>query len=285
MRIIRDSENPSDDFRGATLVLGSFDGIHRGHAALIALARAHARPIGVLTFSPHPRLITQPEQPPFLLTPGKAKHAALRLLGVDFCVELSFTRHFASISAEDFVADVLVERLAAKHVIVGYDFRFGAGRQGNVALLHEIGEKYGFSVEHVAPVLDDSGRPYSSSRIRECLRAGDVSGAHHLLGRPWTIQAALLGELTDGERGAAFHFGEHLKPLPGHYSVRLFDEHGRPVDALLLVSQDDIGRLKFGQTIDLRRAEFITLEFHDFIAPLFTARPCGEVRDANVCYF
>lgn len=284
MHVFRKIEDLSEEARGATLVLGSFDGVHRGHAALISAARVHPHRVGVLTFSPHPRLLVQAAQPPFLLTPGREKHAALQRLGVDLCVELPFTREFASVAAEDFVAHILVEGLAAKHLIVGDNFRFGAGRKGDAALLQELGASSGFTVERIASVLDENGQAYSSTRIRECLRAGDLIGAAAILGRPWSIQLSIQDGLG-GER-ASFHFGERLKPLAGLYSVRLRHAEALPVEAHLSVSQDDdIGRLELGPEAVLYEADGVTLEFVDFLGPLTTKRLRGGVRTADVCYF
>jgi riboflavin kinase/FMN adenylyltransferase len=285
MRVIRDIGHLSADARGATFVLGSFDGVHRGHATLVATAHGRPYPVGILTFSPHPRLLVQPAQPPFLLTLGEEKHDALRALGVDLCVELPFTREFASISAEDFVIHILVEHLAARHLVFGDNFRFGAGRKGDAALLQELGAAYGFTVDRVVPVLDESGRAYSSTRVREHLRDGDVAGAHAILGRPWTIKVVIETEPATNGRAATFRFGGRLKPAPGYYSVKLRSDDRGHGDAHLIVSQDnDVGHLQIDANVDLRGMDYVALEFVDFVGPLTIERSRGAVRTADVCH-
>lgn len=286
MHVIRDIGGVGKNERGATLVLGSFDGVHLGHRALVAAARARPYAIGVLTFSPHPRLLLQPPQKPFLLTPGREKHVALGALGTDFCVELEFTREFASITAEDFVGEILVRRLAARHLIFGENFRFGAGRKGDAALLQQFAVTYGFTVDPVAPVVDESGAAYSSTRIRACLHAGDVAGATAMLGRPWVIKPALLADHAESMHTAHFHFGEHLKPRPGHYLVKLKCENRPSSDAHLVISEDDdLGRLEAEQDIDLRQAATVALEFVDFVGPLTSFHPSSGTRVGDGRYF
>jgi riboflavin kinase/FMN adenylyltransferase len=285
MQIFRGLEDLPQSVRGAALVLGSFDGVHRGHAALVAAARPPARLVGIVTFSPHPRFLTQAAQPPFLLTPGEEKYAALRALGADFCVELPFTREFASISAEDFVSTILAERLGPGHVICGYNFRFGAGRTGDVALLRRLGAQRGFSVESVASVLDAGGEAYSSTRIRDCLRAGDVAGAVAILGRPWIIKARLKQDSGAQGRSGYFHLGAYLKPLPGHYNVRAQFEDGSVIAAHLIISQDEhAGWLELPRHESSRAQDYVEIELTEFVAPLVVPQAYREAGFWNACY-
>lgn len=271
--------------RGAALVLGSFDGVHTGHAALVAAARASQNPIGVVTFAPHPRLLTQPPQEPFLLTSTHQKYAALRALGVNFCVELQFTREFASISAEDFVLEILAGRLGASHIICGYNYRFGKSRKGDVGLLMHLGRQLGFSVESLGPVLDHAGEPYSSTRIRNCLRAGDVAGAAAILGRPWKIKVHFQRELHAQDARGHFHFGEYLKPLSAHYNVRVRFEDDRSIDARLIVSQQThVGWLEFRSHEPWAPEEDVELEFLELARPVVTPNWRNEADVERACY-
>lgn len=263
MQIIRDKRALPDALRGAALALGNFDGVHRGHAALIAKARSLLSRVGLLTFSPHPRLLTQPGLAPFLLTGSEAKMAILQSLGVDFCVELPFDAALAATAAEDFVGDILAARLGARHLVFGHDFRFGQKRKGDVELLRRLEARHGFTVHPVAPVKDEEGRLFSSSLIREHLRAGDIDGAARLLGRSWSIHIPAFA-FTAHQDGATivFRFGNHLRPAAGTYAVRLVGEN---LQASLRISDgDDLGRLH------VRGAEHlhgnpITLEFIAFM--------------------
>jgi riboflavin kinase/FMN adenylyltransferase len=262
MHIFRELRDLSSVPRDATLVLGSFDGVHCGHAALVTAVRARQNPVGILTFAPHPRLLTQKKQEPFLLTSDRQKYAALRALGADFCVELQFTREFASMSAEDFVSEILVGRLGAGHIICGYNYRFGAGRAGDAALIARLGAQLGFSAESLGPVLDQAGEPYSSTRIRNCLRSGDIAGATALLGRPWAINVRMQREPGAQEARGHFHFGNYLKPLPAHYDVCARLEDGARVDGRLVISQQThAGWLEFPGRVSLQPVGDVELEF------------------------
>lgn len=184
--------------RDGHVVVGNFDGVHRGHAAVVAQARepAHAagRPCVALTFEPHPRTFFQPEQPLFRLTERDEKARQLARAGCDATVVLTFDRPLATVEAEAFVADVLAARLAAHTVVVGWDFHFGRGRAGSPAYMAEAGPRHGMFVEVVPPY--GGATPVSSSAIRDFLAAGDVSRAARLLGRRWTLE----GEVVHGDK-------------------------------------------------------------------------------------
>jgi riboflavin kinase/FMN adenylyltransferase len=244
MHIFRDDRALPAALRGAALALGNFDGVHQGHVALVRKARALSPVAGVLTFSPHPRLVTQPGLPPFLLTSSDAKMAILQRLGVDFCVELPFTHALAATAAQDFVSDILAARLGARHLVFGQDFRFGQKRKGDVDLLRGLEARHGFTAHPVAPVTDEGGRLYSSSRIRDCLRAGDVDGAARALGRAWSlhIPAFAFAGHDDGGATIVFRFGNHVRPAAGAYAVRIAGNDR--AEAVLRVSEgDDAARL------------------------------------------
>jgi riboflavin kinase / FMN adenylyltransferase len=233
MRVFRHTET-SEDARGAVVAAGNFDGVHRGHQAVLAAAKTLAQrmdaPFAVLTFEPHPRAVFQPGLPPFRLTPFRAKSLVLESLGVDLLFTLHFDRAFAQKTAEEFVAEVLVAGLGAKAVVVGYDFVFGNKRRGTPALLKAEGAKHGFSVEVVAPVAAPGGTVYSSTQIREHLVAGRPRDAAALLGRPWEIDGRVeLGDKlgrTIGFPTANMTLDDYLRPAPGVYAVRAGIEDG-----------------------------------------------------------
>lgn len=165
--------------RGGLWLIGNFDGVHRGHQALIAALRQEAGRVRLLTFDPHPRAFFSPKTAPRPLTSWPHKRALLAAAGVDVLVIRCFDAAFASLSAERFVSDVLVRQLGAQGVGVGPDFRFGAGRAGDVELLARH-----LTVRQYPAVCDEQGLACSSTRIREALAQGNVVLAERLLGRP-----------------------------------------------------------------------------------------------------
>lgn len=228
MLVLRHFENLPDDARGGAVALGNFDGVHRGHQALIGAAATAAESVGgplvLATFEPHPRRFFAPHDPPFRLTPFRSKAILLQALGVDVLLVLTFDRAMSHISAEDFVQRVLVDGLAARQVVVGSDFRFGHRRGGDVALLERMGKKAGFSVTLVAPVGAADGEVYSSTRVRDFLVAGKPAHAAALLGRPFEIEGRVLhGDRRGRSIGfptANLDLDDYLRPALGVYAVR-----------------------------------------------------------------
>jgi riboflavin kinase / FMN adenylyltransferase len=214
-------------WKGGAVALGNFDGVHRGHQALLAMTAEHARALGAplvaLTFEPHPRRFFVADTAPFRLTLPPAKLRLLEQYGVQAVLAQRFDPAFAAVTADAFVDDVLLGGLGARHVVCGYDFTFGARRGGNVEKLRKTGEKRGFGVTILDPVMRE-GEIYSSTRIREALRAGMVREAAELLGHTWEIE----GVVEQGDhRGRTIGFptanvalGEHLRPRFGVYAVR-----------------------------------------------------------------
>ena len=194
-RIARDLAAAAAAFRGAVVAIGNFDGVHRGHRSVLAAAQARARQIGrpalALTFEPHTRAYFRPGEPFFRLTDARAKLRLLAGTGLDGAVVLPFDAALAGLTAEDFVRQVLVERLSVAGAAVGFDFHFGQARKGSPDFLAAEGRKLGFPVDVVAPLADD-GRPVSSSAIRAALGAGQVAEAAALLGYPWFVTAAVI---------------------------------------------------------------------------------------------
>lgn len=235
MRLLRHYHEVSAEVRGGVVALGNFDGVHRGHQAVIEETRRMAvslsAPAGVMTFDPHPRRFFQPDLPPFTLTPFRAKARRIEALGVDFLHLQHFDALFAGLSAEDFISDVLVDGLAVRHVVVGHDYVFGRGRGGSVSLLKRAAGDHGFGVTSLPAVQDGSGRPFSSTRVRAALAAGNPREAADILGSAWEIE----GRVEHGaEKGRTIGFptanltlGEHLlRPRYGVYAVEAGIDHG-----------------------------------------------------------
>jgi riboflavin kinase / FMN adenylyltransferase len=192
--VVRDTAS-AGALRGAVLAMGNFDGVHRGHQAVIAAAKKRAaefeRPAGVLTFEPHPRDFFHPAEPLFRLTDEETKLRLLAAAGLDGAIVLTFNAALAATTAEDFVAQILVGGFAVSGVIVGFNFHFGKDRAGSPEFLIEQGRKYGFVVD-IIPPFELDGRPVSSGPIRDALVAGRVTDAAVLLGFPWFVSGKVI---------------------------------------------------------------------------------------------
>ncbi len=213
-----------DAARGATVALGNFDGVHRGHVHVLHSAHA-ARPdadLAVLTFEPHPRELFRPDDPPFRLTLSAERAAALAEHGVRHVIEVAFDRAFSLLTAEQFVTDVLHGALGARHLACGPDFAFGHRRGGSVAFLATRAEQFGMGLT-VVPPLGDAQGVLSSTRIRRLLQDGYPERAAAELGRPWSIRGVVAhGDArgrTIGFPTANIALGHHLEPALGVYAV------------------------------------------------------------------
>lgn len=202
--------------RGLTVAIGNFDGVHLGHRLLLERAKAIGAPLAVLTFEPHPRTFLMPDTMPFRLTSAESKEKALIEAGADRVIPLTFDAALASMPAERFVREILVDRLGVGTVVIGHDYRFGRDRGGDGDLLRALGSELGFRVISVPPFADRAGNRHSSSLIRAHLADGDVREAARSLGRRWTV--AGIARIVPG-CGATLPFGEYLRPALGRYGV------------------------------------------------------------------
>lgn len=208
---------------GTTVAMGNFDGVHKGHRAVIDCARkAMDAPLGVITFEPHPREFFAPDAPPFRLMNPQARANRLRRLGVEHLFELPFGPDMAGLTPEGFAREVLRDGLGVAHVCVGQDFRFGKDRAGDAAMLSALGSTFGFGVT-IAPLVGTDGREFSSTAIRQALTEGRTRDAEQMLGHWHRIE----GEVQHGaKRGRELGYptanmsvaGLHL-PRLGVYAV------------------------------------------------------------------
>lgn len=211
--------------QGAVIVIGNFDGVHLGHAALLrearAMARGSDRAFGVLTFEPHPRRLFKPDEAPGRITPPDLKAERLTAEGVDFLASVPFDWDFASQSAESFIQDILIDGLKASHVIVGADFRFGQLRKGDPAMI----EAAGIGVTAIDKVCGGAGDVFSSSDVRQALRGGDVAAANAILGWKWEVRGIVVkGDQRGRELGyptANLKLEETIHPAYGIYAARV----------------------------------------------------------------
>jgi riboflavin kinase/FMN adenylyltransferase len=185
-----------ENLRGGVIAIGNFDGVHRGHRAVLEraleLARSRQVPALVLTFEPHPRTVFKPDEPVFRLSPASLKARLLEAEGFQSVIEYPFDHDFSQRSADDFVKSILSDWLGASSVVTGFDFHFGKGREGGPAFLMDASKRYGFDVTLVDAFRDEGAEVVSSSRVRALLAQGDVVGAAGLLGYRYTVEAEVI---------------------------------------------------------------------------------------------
>jgi riboflavin kinase / FMN adenylyltransferase len=229
MLLITDLKEITRPFAKSVITLGNFDGIHLGHQELVRMVIRRAQEINgrsvVVTFRPHPLKVLAPEKCPPLISIYEEKIRLLEKLGIDVLVKIPFSLRFAEMTPRDFVKTILCDLLGARDIYVGFNYRFGRGREGNTATLKEMGSEYGFSV-HEVEQISFRGEAVSSSLIRKLLRDGEVEHAAQLLGRAY----ALTGVVIRGDgRGRTLGFPtaniapkHEIVPSNGVYAVRLF---------------------------------------------------------------
>lgn len=260
MQVFTSYENLPDSIRNGVVAIGNFDGVHKGHQAVICeagrFAKAGGMPWSVLTFEPHPRQIFAPDGPPFRLTPATTRERSIENLGIDALIVLAFDKAFSERTPNYFVHEVLVKGLKAKHVVAGYDFKFGHKRAGNCEFLLHKGQEDGFAFTAIQAQNDEDSSIISSTRIRNFLSNGNPNLAAKLLGRPFEIE----GEVQHGDkRGRTIGFPtaniflhKYMRPLNGVYAVRV---------SIGSATYDGVANLGHRPTFD---GQDVTLEAHLF---------------------
>ena len=282
--VVRGEASAEHALDGAVVAIGNFDGVHRGHRAVIAaaLARAKAlsRPAAALTFEPHPRRFFRPDEPLFRLTDERAKLRLLAATGLSGAIVLRFDAALASLSAHDFIARILLARFAVAGVAIGFDFHFGLNRAGSPDYLAAQGAKLGFVVD-IVPRFEDAGGPVRSGPIRAALAAGRIAEANTLLGYPWFVSGKVIhGDKRGRELGfptANMRLDPDCGLKHGIYAVRvgvgerrydgvasfgrrpMFDEGTVLLEAFLFDFAGDL----YGEMIDVAFVEWIRPE-HTF---------------------
>lgn len=229
-----------DEARGGVIAIGNFDGVHRGHQAVLQRAKDIATeksvPCYALSFEPHPRTLFRPESPVFRLTPEPMKARVMAAFGLDGLLVMPFTRELAATSAEDFVTHHMLDQAGASHVVSGFDFHFGKDRAGTPEFLQKAGERIGFGVAIVEAHAEEGQEPFSSSTIRRLLGGGDVRAAAAALNYRWTVsgtvvEGAKLGR-TLGYPTANTVLEPSCRLKFGIYAVRLRRADGRLYDGV-----------------------------------------------------
>ena len=274
MQVVGDWRELPDALKGAAVAVGAFDGVHRGHQAVIASAREAAErlgaPLGVVSFDPHPRRWFQKDAAPFRLMTADQMGEALPPLGVDILYLLPFDAEMAGMTDAAFAERVLADGLGVRHAAVGFDFTFGKGRSGSPEALRAYGERLGFTVSVVDRLDDADGLKLSSSAVREALKAGDMDRAAAILGRPFAIQGEVIhGDKrgrTIGVPTANVAMGDYMRPAYGVYATRTRLPDGRVIKGvanlgvrpmfeieqpLLEVWLFDFAEDLYGQTIEI----------------------------------
>ena len=284
MDVIRGIENIPNDLHCAVVTIGNFDGIHLGHQLIIRRLVEEARrekcPAIVISFDPHPKMVLHPERRPFyLITSLEEKIDLLAGLGVDTFILIPFSLEYARTTAEEFVRGVLVERLHIRKIIIGHDYTFGRGKEGNEAFLSTFGKRFGFEVE-VMNAVRVGETTVSSTRIREALLAGEVRLAASLLGRPYNLGGRVI---IGNRRGVRLGFptanirpDKELVPARGVYAVHVVLEGIRHQGALSIGINPTF-------TDGKRSIEVHILDFHEDIYDktldmLFIERLRDEIR-------
>ncbi|MEX2288912.1 MAG: bifunctional riboflavin kinase/FAD synthetase [Mycobacteriales bacterium] len=239
----RGVESAPSGWGRCVVTIGVFDGVHRGHQQIIGAAVRRARALGVpsvvLTFDPHPSEVVRPGSHPPMLTGTRVKAELFEALGVDVMCVLPFTLDFSRLAPDEFVHAVLVERLHARVVLVGENFRYGRKAEGNVVSLTTAGRRFGFTVEGV-PLQGDQDTTWSSTYVRSCVDAGDVEGAAAALGRDHRIDGVIV---RGDRRGRDLGYPTaNLEPLPwsavpadGIYAGRLLRASAAPLPAAVSI--------------------------------------------------
>lgn len=236
MELIRGFHNLRPRHRGCIATIGNFDGVHLGHQTVLGQLADKAAELGlasvVISFEPYPMEFFAPDKAPARLTRLREKVRALTRYSVDRMLCLRFDKAFAQQQAREFIDKVLIEGLDVRYLVVGDDFRFGHQREGDFALLEEVGKAQGFEVVHLHTFNIDAAR-VSSTRVREALASGDMATAEKLLGRPYRM----CGRVAHGDkRGrtigfptANIHLHRKKTPVKGVFAVELFGIKGEPV--------------------------------------------------------
>lgn len=280
MRVIRGLHNLRAADRGCVATIGNFDGVHRGHQAILQQCREHAArwsvPLTVVVFEPQPREFFAGDQAPPRLTRLREKVRLLRDFGAEQVLCLPFNDALRSLTGREFIDQVLIDGLGVKHLVVGDDFRFGCDRRGDFALLAEAGREQGFGVEHTRTFTVDDER-VSSSRVRTLLASGNFSAAARLLGRAYSLHGRVVRDQQLGRTIGVPTANLPLMPQPltlrGVFAVMAELENGERYPA--------VANVGFRPTVGSERP---TLEVHllDFKGDLYGQRmtvfPCARLR-------
>lgn len=287
MRILRDPDIFNNTLNGSVVTIGNFDGVHRGHLEIFRCLKFQSALLGlpsvVVTFEPHPMAVLSPENAPQLITTFEQKTALIAEAGIDHLAVFEFTREFSRIAPEAFVRDFLCKALGMRHLIIGHDYSFGRGRQGNYETLASLGPACGFTLEDLDPV-GEGGVIFSSSLARRLVSTGDMPGAAAILGRYHVISGRVvhgreIGQML-GFPTANIQTDNQLIPPDGVYAVMV------AVGDTLLEGACNIGSNPTfdgkGRTIEVFLLDFAGQLYDREIAICFVQRLRGEKKFPDI---
>jgi riboflavin kinase/FMN adenylyltransferase len=243
MQILTGTEILNENFEGSAVTIGNFDGVHKGHLEIFRHLKEKSRRLDlsaiVVTFEPHPLKVLAPDKAPEMITTFEQKAELISASGIDCLVVIPFTTEFSSTSADEFVRNTLCDSLGMQHIIIGHDYAFGRGREGNYMTLERIGAERGFTLEDMNPI-GESGIIFSSSLVRRMVADGDMESVSRILGRYYMISGRVvhgreIGQ-TLGFPTANISTSNELIPKDGVYAVMV------SVEGRLVQGACNIGR-------------------------------------------
>jgi riboflavin kinase / FMN adenylyltransferase len=227
MKVFSGFEAAPNEIKGAAIAMGAFDGLHLGHKALMLRAKQNAPDckLGLLLFEPPPKLFFAQDKNNLRLATERVTERLAQKVGVDIIFTLKFDKEFAAMSAVDFIDQVVIKAFAPNNIVVGHDFRFGKGREGDAQMLKQKCETMGIKVEIIDRIDSEDGERISSTRIRDALKSGDIAAANGLLGHPWMIEGVVEhGQKLGRQLGfptANLKLYEQIQPKFGIYAVKV----------------------------------------------------------------
>ncbi len=278
------------DVKNPVVTIGSFDGVHLGHKKIFSLVSDIASEKDgeaiVITFTTHPRKVLTPGTPPRILTTGKEKIHAIEECGMDHIVMLPFTRELASLSAADFLHNIIFYNFGRSHVVIGYDHAFGHNREGNYEFLKRASQREGFDVTRVDP-MDYNSKPVSSSWIRTEIEDGNITLANRLLGRRYTLSGTVVKGVgrgkTIGFPTANIVPGDEDKVIPrdGVYAVKVFPGDGGIHDGMLNIGTNPTFS-NLERSIEVNILDFDNDIYMEDITIHFVERIRDEIKFSSV---
>ncbi len=287
MRIFETVDIP-EKFPSPVLTIGNYDGIHIGHRQIIERVKARAADIGgtsmLMTFNPHPLHVLRPDKELAGIVPLEEKKRLIAQTGIDVLFVLPFTQEFSRLSPETFVSYILVEKLAVKGVVIGYDFKFGSKGMGDIPMLETLGRSYGFFVE-VVEAITLEGEKIGSNRVRRLVSEGDVTKAAGLLGRPYEIEGTVV---MGAQRGSAIGYPTinletqySLVPANGVYVTEV-EVHGRRHGAVTNIGYDPTFTDARVRTIETFILDFDGTLYGEKVKLRFLKRLRDEIKFSSV---
>jgi riboflavin kinase/FMN adenylyltransferase len=273
-------------FKNAVLTVGTFDGVHQGHKAILKEVVAHARQVEgesvLITFDPHPRKLLFPDQPLGIITPLKKKIELITAEGIEHIVVVPFTREFARLNAQEYIEHFLVDKFNPHSIVIGYDHHFGHDRKGDLQLLEAYTELYGYQLIEIPPRLIEEAA-VSSTRIRKAIEAGNVDVAGQMLGRPYSLQ----GTVAHGNKlGRTLGYPtanldpndpQQIIPAVGIYAIRVVHK-GKTYNGMLSIGYNPTVTDKKELRIEANIFDFNMSIYDDELELLFVKRLRDELK-------